>query len=83
MQENEFSGTISIYPSTMQPLCRPTHVDKLVTSNFQICFPAPYLSLNAKYSLCRTCPKAKLAPVSPTTFFFNNCKTPCDGSKLF
>ena len=32
MQENEFSGTISIYPSTMQPLCRPTHVDKLVTS---------------------------------------------------
>ena len=35
MQENEFSGSISIYPSTMQPLCRPTHVDKLVTSNFQ------------------------------------------------
>ena len=60
MQENEFSGTISIYPSTMQPLCRPTHVDKLVTSNFQICFPAPYLSLHAKYSLCRTCPKAEL-----------------------
>ena len=55
MQENEFSGTISIYPSTMQPLCRPTHVDKLVTSNFQICFPAPYLSLHAKYSHCRTC----------------------------
>ena len=46
MQENEFSGTISIYPSTMQPLC--THVDKLV--NFQICFPAPYLSLHAKHS---------------------------------
>ena len=55
MQENEFSGTISIYLSTMQPLCRPTHVDKLVTSNFQICFPAPYLSLHAKYSHCRTC----------------------------
>ena len=45
MQENEFSGTISMYPSTNQPLC--THVDKLVTSNFQICFPAPYLSLHA------------------------------------
>ena len=54
MQENEFSGIISIYPSTMQPLCRPTHVDKLGTSNFQICFPAPYLSLHAKYSHCRT-----------------------------
>ena len=41
----------------MQPLC--THVDKLVTSNFQICFPAPYLSLHAKYShvpLGRTSP---------------------------
>ena len=65
MQENEFSGTISIYPSTMQPLCRPTHVDKLVTSNFQICFPAPYLSLHAKYSHCRTYPEAELGPVSP------------------
>ena len=43
MQENEFSGTISIYPSTMQLLCRPTHVGKLVTSNFQICFPAHIL----------------------------------------
>ena len=65
MQENESSGTISIYPSTMQPLCRLTHVDKLVTSNFQICFPAPYLSLHAKYSHCRTCPEAEQAPVSP------------------
>ena len=48
IREIEFSGTLSIYPSTMQPLC--AHVDKLVTSNFQICFPAPYLSLHAKYS---------------------------------
>ena len=48
MQENEFFGTLPIYPSTMQPFC--THVDKHVTSNFQICFPAPYLSLHAKYS---------------------------------
>ena len=30
MQEIEFSGTISMYPSTMQPLC--TRADKLVTS---------------------------------------------------
>ena len=36
-----------MYPSTMQPLC--THVNQLVTSNFQICFPDPYLSLHAKY----------------------------------
>ena len=43
MQENEFSGATSMYPSTMQPLY--THLNKLVTSNFQICFPAPYLSL--------------------------------------
>ena len=49
-----------MYPSTVQPLC--THVDKLVTSNLQICFPAPYLSLHAKYSHM---PEAKLAPVSP------------------
>ena len=48
MQVNEFSGTISMYTSAMQPLC--THVDKLVTSNFQICLPAPYLSLHGKYS---------------------------------
>ena len=42
MQENEFSSTISMYPSTMQPLC--THAGKLLTSSFQICFPAPYLN---------------------------------------
>ena len=41
LQENEFSGTTSMFPSTMQSLC--THVNKLVTSDFQICFPAPYL----------------------------------------
>ena len=45
MQENEFTDTISMYPSTMQPLC--THVEKLVTSSFQICFRAPHLSVNA------------------------------------
>ena len=49
----------------MQPLC--THVNTLVISNFQICFPAPYLSLHTKYiAICRTCPEAELAPVSPT-----------------
>ena len=46
--KNEFSGTLLMYPSTMQPLC--TLVNKLVTSNFQICFPAPYLSRRATYS---------------------------------
>ena len=47
MQENEFSGTISMYLSTMQPLC--TRADKLVTSRgdwgkmihfFETFFPA-------------------------------------------
>ena len=66
MQENEFSGTISMCPSTMQPLC--THVDKLVTSDFQI----PYVSqpnilvYMLNIATCRTCPEDELAPVSPT-----------------
>ena len=64
MQENEFSGAISMYHSTMQALC--THVNKLVASNFKICFPAPYLSLHAKYSHMPNMPEAELAPVSPT-----------------
>ena len=60
-QENEFSGTISMYPSTMQPLC--THVDKLVTSNFQICFPFPYLNgLHAKYSHMPNMPRGRISP---------------------
>ena len=63
MQENEFSGTTSMYPSTMKPLC--THVDKLVTSNFQICFPAPYLSLHAKYSHMPNMPRGRTSPVLP------------------
>ena len=63
VQENEFSGTISIYPSTMQPLC--THVDKLVTGNFQICFPAPYLSLHAKYSHMPNMPLGQTSPCLP------------------
>ena len=65
MQENEFSGTISIYPSTMQPLCRPTHVDKLVTGNFQICLPAPYLSVHAKYSHMPNMPRGRTSPGLP------------------
>ena len=56
----EFSDTISIYPSTMQPLC--THVDKLVTSNFQTCFPAPYLSLHAKNSRMPNMPRVRTSP---------------------
>ena len=73
MQENKFSGTKSMYPSTMQPLC--THVDKLVTSNFQICFPAPYLILHAKYSHMPNMPEAELAPVSPSCLEISFC---CD-----
>ena len=60
MQENEFSGTLSMYHSTVQPLC--THVDKLVTSNLQICFPAPYLSLHAKYSHMPNMPLGRTSP---------------------
>ena len=60
MQENGFSGTIAMYPSTMQPLC--THVDKLVTSNFQLHILVYMLNI----ATCRTCPGAELASVSPT-----------------
>ena len=63
MQENDFSGTISMYPSTVQPLC--THVDKHVTSNLQICFPAPYLSLHAKYSHMPNMPRGRASPGLP------------------
>ena len=63
MQENEFSVTIWIYPSTMQHLS--THLDKLVTSNFQICFPAPYLSLHAKYSHLRNMPRGRTSTGLP------------------
>ena len=63
MQENEFSGTTSMYPSTMQPLC--TQVNKLATSNFQICFPAPYLSPHAKYSHMPKMPPGRTSPGLP------------------
>ena len=63
MQENEFSGTISMYPSTVQPFC--THVDKLATSNLQICFPAPYLSLHAKYSHMPNMTRGRTSPGLP------------------
>ena len=64
IQENELLITKSMHPSKMRPLY--THVNKLVTSDVQICFPAPYLNLYAKYSLiCRTRPEAVLALVSP------------------
>ena len=53
-----------MFASTMQPLC--TYVEKLVTSNFQICFQAPYLSLHAKYSHMPNMPRAaELAPGLP------------------
>ena len=63
MQENEFSGTQSMYPSTVQQLS--THVDKLVTSNLQIFFPAPYLSLHAKYSHMPNMPRGRTSPGLP------------------
>ena len=63
MQENKFSGTLSMYHSTVQPLC--THVDKLVTSNLQICFPAPYLSLHAEYSHMPNMPLGRTSPGLP------------------
>ena len=53
-----------MHPSKMQPLY--THINKLVTSGLQICFPAPYLNLHAKYSHMLNMPEAILAPVSPT-----------------
>ena len=52
-----------MYPSTMQPLC--THVDKLVSSNFQICFAAPYLSLHAKYCHMPNMPRGRTSPGLP------------------
>ena len=61
MQEDEFSGTISMYLLTVQPI----HVDKLVTSNLQICFPAPYLSLHAKYSHMPNMPRGRTSPGLP------------------
>ena len=37
-----------MHSSKMQPLY--THVNKLITSDVQICLLAPYLNLHAKYS---------------------------------
>ena len=70
MQENEFSGTISMYPSTMQPFC--AHVDKLVASNFQICFPAPFLRLHAKYSHMPNISRGRTSPGLPYVTFLNS-----------
>ena len=47
----------------MRPLC--THLDKLVTNNFQICFPVPYLSLHAKYSHMQNMPRGQTSPGLP------------------
>ena len=57
MQEDKFSGTNATI------VC--THVDKLVTSNFQICFPAPYLILHAKYSHMPNMPRGRTSPGLP------------------
>ena len=45
IQENEFSPTKLMHPLKVQLLY--THASKLVTSDVQICFPAPYLNLHA------------------------------------
>ena len=42
-----------------------TRVNKLVTSDVQLCFPAPYFNLHAKYSHMPSCLEAAVAPVSP------------------
>ena len=66
MQVKEFFGTISMYTSTMQPLC--THVDKLSTAQVIFkCVSQPYILVYIlNIATCQTCPKSKLAPVSPT-----------------
>ena len=65
MQENEFSGTISMYPSTLQPLC--TNWSQIISKYVSQPHILVYM-LNI--STCRTCPKAELAPVSPTVILF-------------
>ena len=40
-------------------------VDKIVTSNFQICFPAPYLILHGKYSHMPNMPRGRTSPGLP------------------
>ena len=63
MQENEFTVTKSTDPLNMQLLY--AHANKLVTSDVQICFAAPYLNLHAKYSHMLNMPGYELVPVSP------------------
>ena len=58
-----FWCTISMYVSAMKPLC--THVGKLVTSNFQICFLVPYLSLHAKYCHMPNMTQGRTSPGLP------------------
>ena len=77
MQENELSGTIPMYPSTMQPLC--THVDKLVTSYFQICFLVYMLNI----ATCRTCPEAEITLVSPTCSLGRSLRSSSSDGLLF
>ena len=63
IQENEFSVTKSTHPSKMQPLY--TRVNKLVTSDVQICFPALYLNLHAKYSYIPKMLQGRTSPGLP------------------
>ena len=63
IQENEFSVAESMHHSQMQPLY--TNVNKLVTIDVQISFPAPYLNLHAKYSHMPNMPRGRTSPDLP------------------
>ena len=60
IQENKFSVTKSMHPLKMQLMY--THANKLVTSDVQVCFPAPHLNLHAKYSHMPNLPSARTSP---------------------
>ena len=44
-----------------------TQANKPVTSDVQICFPAPYLKLHAKYSHMPKMPQGQTSPSLPYT----------------
>ena len=62
MQENEFSGKMSMYPSTMQPLCTRV-ISKYVSQ--------PHILVHMlNIAAWRICPEAELAPVSPIMLLY-------------
>ena len=52
-----------MHPSKMQPLY--TLVNKLVTTDVQICFPTPYHNRHAKYSHMPNMPQGRTSPDLP------------------